>query len=136
LNRQRFEQLAQAYGGDITRWPTELRDEAALLVAAEPAFARDVLTGEAQLDAALEELPRVVASSRLFESIVATAPALKPRRFARFWLMPAGMGAALAATAVAGVLLGAQLGLDDARRAEASAASVADLDVSAVPELG
>jgi hypothetical protein len=136
LNRQRFEQMAQAYGGDIARWPAGLREEAALLAAAEPDFAHDVLAGEAQLDAALEELPRVVASSRLFESIVAKAPPLKPRRFGRFWLGSAGLGAALAATAVAGVMLGAQLGLDDARRAEASAQSVADLDISAVQEVG
>jgi hypothetical protein len=136
MNRDHFQRLAEAYGGVIARWPDAMRDEASLFAATEPEFARRVLEDEMRLDSALDELPRAAASSRLFEAVVASAPALRPRRRWSFWAAPAGLGAALAASAVAGVLLGAQFGLDNARNAEASAQAVADLDVSAVSEVG
>jgi hypothetical protein len=134
VNRERFGRLAEAFGGDLTRWPAELRDEAALLAAAEPAFAREALAAEARLDAALDALPRFAASPRLFEAVVASAPASRRRRRLGLWLAP--VGAALAATAAAGVIVGVQLGLENARNAEASAQAIADLDVSSVWEVG
>jgi hypothetical protein len=133
VNRERFEELARAYGGEIARWPAELRDEASLLAAAEPAFARAVLSEEARLDAALDDLPRAPASAGLFEAIVAAAPTSRGRRRSGLWgWWIAPLGAVLAATAAAGVIVGVQIGVENARSAEASAQSVADLDVSAV----
>ena len=57
MTHERFEILAHAYGGDIARWPAAERDAAALLMAAEPEFARIVLADAGELDAALY-LPR------------------------------------------------------------------------------
>jgi hypothetical protein len=132
VKRQRFEELAQAYGGDIARWPAKVREEASLLAAAEPEFTRAVLSAEDRLDATLDELPRAVAPATLFESIVASAPPLSRRNPWRLWIAPAGLGAGLTAVAVMGVMLGAQLG--GSHSAEATA--TAELDVSAVSEIG
>jgi hypothetical protein len=136
VNRERFEDLAWAYGGELARWPDALREDAALLAAADPAFATDVLARAADLDATLDALPRATASSRLYDAVLATAPARRPRRSWRFWLGPAGLGAALAGAAAAGVILGAQVGGFASTRTEVSAESVADLDVSTVSEFG
>lgn len=134
MTKTRFKALAEAYGAEIAGWPAEVREEAALLAAADPAFARAVLARESMLDAALDALPRATASSTLHERIVASAPA--PRRRWRLWLAPAGLGAALAGVAAAGLLLGVQLGQGSSISPEASAQAVADLDVSTVPEVG
>jgi hypothetical protein len=136
LDKLKFEALAEAYGGDIARWPAKVRDGATLLVATDPEFARVVLAREDLLDAALDELPRAAATSALVEAIVATAPPLRARRRWSLWIAPAGLGMGMAAVAAAGVMLGAQVGLDRARTAEASVQSVADLDISAVSEVG
>jgi hypothetical protein len=136
VTKQEFRELAEAYGADLARWPTALRDEAALLVATEAAFAQDVLTREARLDAALDELPRAPASSELFERIVASAPPLRRRRRWRLWLAPAGLSAALAGIAAAGVLIGVQISEHSAVNSETTAQAVADLDISAVAEEG
>jgi len=135
VRKARFEALAEAYGGEIAKWPAKLRDEAALVVAADPAFAQAVLAREAELDAALDAVPYVPAAASLYERILAEAPARKVRRW-RFWLAPAGLGAALAGVAAAGLVVGVQLGDGSSFSSDVSAQSVADLDVSAVPELG
>lgn len=110
MTKERFEALAEAYGGDLARWPADVREEAALLAAAEPAFAQTVLQRQAALDAALHALPLKTASAALFEQILESAPPLRrPRLRWRGWLAPAGLGAGLAAAAAAGVVLGVQL---------------------------
>jgi hypothetical protein len=137
VTKDEFQQLAQSYGGEVARWPERLREEAALLAAQEPAFAQAALAREASLDAALDALPRPEASRALYDRILANAPA--PRRRSRpwrLWLAPAGLSAALASIAAAGVIFGVQLGQQSAVSAEASAQAVADLDVSAVAEEG
>ncbi|CAN7409755.1 hypothetical protein LJR225_002613 [Phenylobacterium sp. LjRoot225] len=136
MTRERFLALAQAYGAEIAAWPVELREDAALLAAAEPAFAQAVLARESQLDAALDALPRATASAALYERIVASAPAPRPRWRWRLWLAPAGLSAALAGVAAAGLLVGVQLSGTSSVSPEASAQAVADLDVSTVPEVG
>jgi hypothetical protein len=133
VTKERFEELAEAYGGDIVRWPAALREEAALLVVSEPDFARRVLGRAAGLDAALDELPRPTATSQLFDRIVGSAPAARRRRL---WLAPAGLAAALAGVAACGLVLGVQLGGRSAANAEASSQVLADLDVSAIAEAG
>lgn len=135
MTREQFQELAQAYGGEIARWPAALREDAALLAAAEPEFPGTVLAREASLDAALDALPRTPARAELYERIIAGAPAPRPRRW-RPWLAPAGLGAALAGVAAAGVLVGVQMGERSKVSAEATAQSVADLDVSGVAEEG
>lgn len=136
MTRERFEELAQAYGGDIARWPAEMRDEAGLLAAAEPRFAQEVLGREAALDAALFALPLRTASSELVARIVDSAPPLRPRRLRwRSWLTPAGLGAGLAAAAAAGVILGVQVSEHASGRSAAvadatTARAIAEVDVT------
>ncbi|CAN7445316.1 hypothetical protein LJR219_002900 [Phenylobacterium sp. LjRoot219] len=137
MTKEQFQALAEAYGGEIARWPAAMRDEAALFAASEPAQAQAVLAREAALDAALDAAPRPApAPSALYDRILADAPGLPRRLRWRLWLTPAGLGAALAGAAAAGVVLGAQLGDRSTTGAEASAQAVADLDVSTVAEVG
>lgn len=135
MTRERFQELAEAYGADIARWPSDVRDAAALFAAAEPAIARRALAGEAGLDELLDALPRPRATAALYDRIVADAPAARRRRWFS-WLGPAGLGAALAGAAAAGLLVGVQLSQQSSLGSEASAQAVADLDVSYVAELG
>ncbi|HKR88362.1 MAG TPA: hypothetical protein VJS38_09310 [Phenylobacterium sp.] len=137
MTKDEFQQLAEAYGGDVARWPLGLREDAALFTAQDPLSAQATLAREASLDAALDTLPRAPAPRELYDRIIADAPAgRRRRRLWRLWLAPAGVGAALASVAAAGLVLGAQLGQQSAITAEASAQAVADLDVSAVAEEG
>lgn len=136
MTKEQFQALAEAYGGEISRWPAAMRDEAALFAAAEPTLTQAVLAREAELDAALDQLPRATASAALHERILADAPG-RPRRVRwRLWLTPAGLGAALAGAAAAGLVLGVQLSDRSAIDYNASAQAVADLDVSTVAEVG
>lgn len=131
MNRQRFETLAEAFGGDVARWPEAEREAAAERMAAEPDWARGVLAEAANLDLALDtwEAPR--GSIGLASRIAAGAPAGRRRRWAG-WLLPAGMGAGLAAACAAGVVAGAALAqsLPAGSDADALVAAYDDDDVS------
>ena len=74
MTHERFEILAHAYGGDIARWPAAERDAAALLMAAEPEFARIVLADAGELDAALDLWAPLAVTATLREAVVASAP--------------------------------------------------------------
>lgn len=108
MTPERFEVLAEAFGGDVARWPEAERDAAAAVMAAEPDWAGRVLARADQLDAMLGGFPAPLASGALAERIAAGAPRPRPRW--RGWLLPAGMGAGLAAACAAGLMLGVQLG--------------------------
>ena len=112
MTPKRFETLAEAYGGDVARWPETDREAAAALMAAEPAWAETILARAGDLDAALAAyvLPKVPLG--LADRIAAAAPLVQarpapPRWMA--WLLPVGMGAGLAAACAAGVVTGALL---------------------------
>jgi hypothetical protein len=108
LTHERFEALAEAYGGDVSRWPAEVLDGAALLMTGEPAYTRAVLERAGRLDAALDAWRPKPASAGLTERILAAAPAAVRRRWPK-WLSPAALGAGLAAACAAGVLAGVQV---------------------------
>lgn len=107
MTPERFEALAEAYGGDVARWPLTDREAAAEWMAIEPRRAGAILGRAGDLDAALAAFAPPHASADLADRIVARAPRPRPRWVG--WLWPAGMGAGLAAACVAGVLAGAQL---------------------------
>lgn len=108
LTQERFEELAEAWGGDIARWPAEAREAAARLMAAEPRFTGHVLARAEALDGALDAWRPAPARPWLVEAILAAAPqALKPRWIS--WLSPAALAGGLAAAAVAGVVAGVEL---------------------------
>lgn len=134
MNRDRFEDLAQAYGGQIGRWPQAERDAAALFAASEPAAAQALLAAASDLDAALEAWVAPVADAGLREAIVASAPQPKPRRALAVWAWRAGLGASLAAACAAGVLVGVRLS-PDAGGAEAVASAMSSFDSSAGEEV-
>jgi hypothetical protein len=107
MTHERFEALADAYGGDVSRWPPETREGAALLMSEAPDFTGSVLARAAGIDAALDAWRTAPASPRVVERIIASAPRpLAPRW--RTWLSPAALGAGLAAACAAGVLVGVQ----------------------------
>ncbi|HEX3700893.1 MAG TPA: hypothetical protein VHV27_09500 [Phenylobacterium sp.] len=110
MTHERFEALAEAFGGDVSRWTAPERDAAALLMAAEPAFTRRVLARAGSLDAALDAWRPTPASAELAERIVAGAPRER-RRDWRQWLSPAALGAGLAAACAAGVIVGVQVSM-------------------------
>jgi hypothetical protein len=100
MDRERFTQLLDAYGGDFRRWPAETRATAAAY-AAQDSEAAALVAEARKLDAALDVAGGVAQpSAGLAERILAHAPrALRPAfdRRAMF---------ALAACAVFGVVLG------------------------------
>jgi len=108
LTHERFEALAEAYGGDVSRWPAEVLDAAAVTMTAEPAYTRAVLERTGRLDAALDAWRPAHASASLTERILAAAPAAVRRRWPK-WLSPAALGAGLAAACAAGVIAGVQV---------------------------
>lgn len=107
MTPKRFETLAEAFGGDVARWPAAEREAAAALMSGHPDWARGVLARAGELDAALASHSELRATGELADRIAATAPSARPRWAA--WVLPAGMGAGLAAACAAGVMMGAQL---------------------------
>jgi hypothetical protein len=134
VTEDRFEVLAEAYGGDVSRWPMAERAAAAALMAAKPAFAREVLAQAGRLDAVLDDWARAPAPAALVERILSSAPAVRPKVAWRRWLAPAGLGAGLAAACAAGLLTGVQLSQQITEGDAAVAAVIADLDPTTVSE--
>jgi hypothetical protein len=117
LTHERFEALAEAYGGDVSRWPAEVLDAAALAMSAEPAWTRAVLERAARLDGALDAWRPRPPSASLTERILAAAPAAVRRRWPT-WLSPAALGAGLAAACAAGGLAGVQVQMHSSEATE------------------
>jgi hypothetical protein len=99
MDRERFEHLLAAYGGDFRRWPVEERAGAAAF-AAQNADAAALLEEARALDRALDQVRNDAGdSTKLAARILAQAPR------AQAWLDRRAM-LALAACAVFGVVLG------------------------------
>ncbi|HYD72463.1 MAG TPA: hypothetical protein VEF55_04955 [Candidatus Binatia bacterium] len=99
MNRERFDHLLEAYGGDFRRWPAEERAAAAVFVA-QNADAAAALKAAKALDDALGQASTQDADTSLLAArILAHAPRAEP------WLNKRAM-LALAACAVFGVVLG------------------------------
>lgn len=121
MTRERFEALAEAYGGDVTRWPEAERDAAALLMAADASLATSILARAESLDAALDAWAPAKVSHELRERVIASAPAPRAPAFSlRAWILRASLGAGLAAACVAGLAMG--VAMSDSVSAPAAAA--------------
>ncbi|ODT85275.1 hypothetical protein [Phenylobacterium sp. SCN 70-31] len=108
MTPERFAGLADAYGGDVARWPAPERDAAAAFMTDAPARAAAILAEASALDAWLDAAPAPQASAAMVGAILAAAPR-RPSLWRR-WAFAAGAGAGLAAACAAGVLAGVQLG--------------------------
>jgi hypothetical protein len=110
MTPERFEALAQAYGGDVARWPGAEREAAAALMAAQPDLARTVLAPAGDLDAVLAAWAPLAVSHDLRERVIAAAPPVRKTRSLVAWLWGgAGLAGACAAGLVAGVALAGSL---------------------------
>lgn len=103
MTTQRFCALAEAYGGDVNRWPAAEQPAARALLAEEASLTA-VLSEAGAVDELLAASPDPLFSGVLREKLLAGAP--KPIRrvaSAARWLSGAGLAAACAA----GILIGA-----------------------------
>ncbi len=130
---ERLQTLAEAYGGDLRRWPADQRAFAESLIAADPA-ARALLDEGAALDALLDASPSVAPSADLTARVLRAAPGARaksrPRR--AVWFLGAGWAAAACAGVVAGVGLTRQMSADaraDAVLYQATLSGVDDTEV-------
>ena len=105
MTSERFAALADAYGGDIDRWPEHERRAAKAYLLTHPE-ARPILLRQAELDAALAAwtVPHPTASlaGGIARNVLERQALL--RRF-RVWLSSAGAAAALAGGVAAGMSL-------------------------------
>jgi hypothetical protein len=129
MTPERFETLAEAFGGDVAVWPAAEREAAAAFMAAEPARAGAILAEAEALDSALAAFSPPRAASGLMDRIVAGAPMPRVMRWWSGWLAPAGMGAGLAAACAAGVVLGARMSAPAVAPDDALITAVSDDDV-------
>jgi hypothetical protein len=99
----RFSQLAEAYGGDIERWPPEHRDSARAL--AHHAEGKSILAGAASLDRLLNGYGVGEPSSARYGSVLAEGGRYVDRRqWLRFWAAGLGLAGVGMAGAAAGVI--------------------------------
>lgn len=108
MSFERFEDLAETYGGEIARWPEGEREAARALLAAHPERLGSALAAAAQLDRLLDLAPAQGPDAALLGRLIAAAP--QPINAARRWI--AGLGAALglSAAAFAGIAVGVAVG--------------------------
>lgn len=124
MDETRFGELADAFGGDVRRWPDDVRDAACVWIDAHPLEAERALFNARQTDAALCASPNPVVSMALRDRVLASA-ATTGLRVRAGWpalrkLLWIG-GAGWAAAACAGVVFGANLGSHLASQAQADA---------------
>ena len=105
MTRERFETLAEAYGGDLDRWPADAAVQAHAMLEAEPELV-GVLREAGRVDLLLAASPWPTFSGVLRERVIGAAPRLRSAwNSTTRWLS----GAALAAACAAGVLLGVNM---------------------------
>ncbi|KSB88696.1 hypothetical protein AS593_19875 [Caulobacter vibrioides] len=126
MTPDRFAELAAAHGGDIGRWPQDLREAARAALAVDPHGLGAVLAAEADLDRLLDLAPAQAVDAALMGRLLEAAP--RPRRSANAWWAGLAAGLGLAAATVAGVAVGVASGQGDRldRRADAILAAAYD----------
>lgn len=110
MTLDRFQTLADAFGGVIARWPADVQDEAYGLTATAPDATAAILADALALDEHLDAAPRLTPSPGLRQGILAAAPRARAGRDAiRRWLTGAGVGIGLVTAACAGIVMGVDL---------------------------
>jgi len=105
MDIERFKDLTEAWGGDISRWPDAVRAEANVFLELEPT-AKDLLVEAAQLDEILEPSYLETPSDLLEMRIMRSFP--KPA-FDADWRRPAVAAAAALVIGVMGGFAGGTL---------------------------
>lgn len=135
MNAERMRDLAEAWGGDLRRWPAAEREAAEAFARTNPDEADRALFAARQLDAALDAAPRSLVSADLRDRVIASAAAAGLRARAvwpglRRLLWVGGVG--WTAAACAGVAFGLSLTSDFERQVQLDVvleqASVGGLD--------
>ena len=109
MDRQRFEDLADAFGGDISRWPVSEQPAALIVVSAQPVWAEGVLAQASNLDQALDEWRPGEVGHALREAVIAQAPQAVRRARYMTWILGVTAGLGLAGASVAGLAVGVAL---------------------------
>lgn len=129
MNAERFQTLAEAYGGAIARWPTETQDAAFAFLADRPEQADAILAEARDTDALLDAAPRLSPSMALRDRVLAAAPRERAARGPVWrWLTGASVGAGLAAATAAGLVAGVNLSMASAPQTEDEALLAAIYD--------
>lgn len=122
MDLARFGELADAYGGDLRRWPADVRDAARAFADAYPVEAERALFDARQTDAALFASANPVVSMALRDRVLASATmkarAAWPSLRKLLWIGGVGWAAA----ACAGVMVGTTLSGHLATQSQADAA--------------
>lgn len=138
MTRDRFEDLAEAYGGDLDRWPTAAAASARALLEAEPGLGALLDEAEA-IDELLSASPAPAFSGVLREKVIAGAPRLAAAwsRTTR-WLSGVGLAAACAAGVILGANVSDHIVGDPAAEALATASTSFDAqtDIVGIGEIG
>lgn len=119
MTEARFVALAEAWGGDLRRWPAAEATSAKLWADAWPTAAARALFEARQTDAVLDLVPRLAVSSSLSDRVIASAAGvgLKARTAwpglrRLLWIGGAGWVAAACAGVVFGVTLSRTLAVE------------------------
>lgn len=131
LTAERFAELADAYGGDIGRWPEGRREAARALLAADPQGLGRILQAAAALDRLMDQAPAGSVDAALLGRLIVTAP--RPVASVRRWVAALGAALGLGVAAMAGVTAGVVLGghdRDDLSTDALIAASVGDAEAT------
>lgn len=117
----RFAELAEAFGGDLRRWPEAEVATARAWIEANPIAAERALFEARQMDAVLYASPNPVVSTALRDRVIAsaatagrTAQTAWPSLRKLLWIGGAGWAAAACAGVVFGTTLGGRIA-DDAQ---------------------
>lgn len=105
MDAHRFGDLAEAYGGDMSRWPEADREAAAAWRAAHPRDAATILDGARALDDLLGAWRIPEPAETLRSQVLVPAPAIVRRARRRAFVLTLGGGAGLAAACLAGILV-------------------------------
>lgn len=111
MNLDRFQTLADAFGGSISRWPADVQDEAYAFMATAPDEAAQALAEARALDEDLDSAERLSPSHALRMSVIDAAPRARvaARGPFRRWLTGAGVGIGLVTAACAGIVIGVSM---------------------------
>ncbi|MGD9803126.1 MAG: hypothetical protein AB7E81_24810 [Hyphomicrobiaceae bacterium] len=104
MSPERFQQLAETYGGNLQRWPADARQAAHSFLRTHPADARAVLADAAPLDRRLDSYVVAEPGRELRERIISLAPVARAA-WRGTWMWWQGLG--LAGIGIAGALAGA-----------------------------